>query len=411
MTLMNLTIFDQAAQLDQEPLAIDAASLYQAFEQVKDGRGKKGRRYPLALLFTLILLGKMVGMAELNQIVAWIDERKNKLKQLLNWPKDFPTNKTYIHAFAKCDHREVVKAIAQVMGKARAMEQHHDTSQKLGEREQVIHTAVDGKTLRGTLKHAREDQPPVHLLSFYECESGIVLDQFLVEKKKNEESAGKAILHPNLVKGRILTTDAIFTSRGWCAAIDAYQGYYMTPIKGNNKGTFYNLYEYFGDEELLKKECEYERIVEKGHGRIEVREIWTSTGMNEFFRGEWAGIAQVFIIRRTIKKKGKESIEIICGITNLPRKKANARRLLMLNREHWFIENTLHYRRDVALHEDASQIRRSGVPQVFAALNGGILACMDWLGVSNISRQMIHFDAHPQKALQLLLGKLSRENG
>ena len=94
MTLMNLPIFDQAAQLGQDPLARDAASLYQAFEQVKDGRGKKGRRYPLALLFTLIILGKMVGMTELNQIVAWIDERKNKLKQFLHWPKDFPTNKT-----------------------------------------------------------------------------------------------------------------------------------------------------------------------------------------------------------------------------------------------------------------------------------------------------------------------------
>ena len=47
-----------------------------------------------------------------------------------------------------------------------------------------------------------------HLLSFYECEGGIVLDYFSVEKKKNEYSACIAILHPLLVKGRILTTDA-----------------------------------------------------------------------------------------------------------------------------------------------------------------------------------------------------------
>ncbi|HEY1353012.1 MAG TPA: ISAs1 family transposase [Ktedonobacteraceae bacterium] len=407
MMVMNLTIFDRVAQLGQEHLTIDAASLYRAFEQVKDGRGKKGKRYPLALLFPLIILGKMIGMTELNQVVAWIDERKSKLKQLLHWPKDFPTNKTYINAFAKCDYREVVQGIV----KARAMEQCHGIPQKLGEGEHLIHTAVDGKVLRGTLKQMQKDQPPVHLSSFYECESGIVLDQFLVDKKKNEELVEKSILHPVLVKGRILMTDAMFTSRGWCAAVDAYEGYYRTPIKGNNTCTLYDIYEYFGDEELLKAECEYARIVEKGHGRIEVREIWASTGMNEFFQREWAGIAQIFIIRRTVQKQGKKSVEIICGITNLPRKKANARRLLVLNREYWFIENKRHYRRDMALHEDASQIRRSGVPQVFAALNGGILACMDWLGMSNISRQMIHFDAHPQKALQLLLGKLSRENG
>ena len=61
MTVMNLPIFDQVAQLGQEPLARDAASLYRAFEQMKDGRGRKGKRYPLALLFTLIVLGKMGG--------------------------------------------------------------------------------------------------------------------------------------------------------------------------------------------------------------------------------------------------------------------------------------------------------------------------------------------------------------
>jgi hypothetical protein len=102
--------------------------------------------------------------------------------------------------------------------KARAVEQCGNepsrlvAQKELGE-EQLIHTAVDGKILRGTLKYERENQPPVHLLSFYECESGIVLDQFPVPKENNEKSACKAILHPLLVKGRILSADAIFSCR------------------------------------------------------------------------------------------------------------------------------------------------------------------------------------------------------
>jgi hypothetical protein len=56
---VNLPIFDQEEQRDQESLRVDAASLYRAFEQVKDGRRAKGKRYPLALLFTLIFFGKM----------------------------------------------------------------------------------------------------------------------------------------------------------------------------------------------------------------------------------------------------------------------------------------------------------------------------------------------------------------
>src|SRR6266487_2007815 len=96
---------------------------------------------------------------------------------------------------------------------------------------------------------------------------------------------------------------------------------------------------------------------------------------------------------------------------NSERKRADARRILELNRKHWFIENRLHYRRDVTLGEDASQIRSSGAPEVVAALNGGLLALLDFLGVKNVAKQMRHYCAQPREALQLLLGKLSRQNG
>ena len=86
---MYLTIFEQVEQVDQEVLAVDEASLYRAFEQVKDGRKNKGKRYPLALLLTLILLGKMAGETELDGIIDWIKERQQEIKKLLNWPKRF----------------------------------------------------------------------------------------------------------------------------------------------------------------------------------------------------------------------------------------------------------------------------------------------------------------------------------
>ncbi len=120
---MNLTIFDHCEQVSQEALEVDTASLYHAFEHVKDGRKRKGKRYPLALLLTLILLGKMAGETELDGIVDWIRERKKELRRLLNWPKDFPVSSTYTDALAKCDHHEVTKVIAQVFLKVRAVEQ------------------------------------------------------------------------------------------------------------------------------------------------------------------------------------------------------------------------------------------------------------------------------------------------
>src|SRR2546421_10127595 len=84
---MKLSVFDEIEQVDPEALRVDAASLYRAFEHVKDGRKAKGKRYPLALLFTLILLGKLAGETKLDGIIDWINERQQELKKLLN-PRD-----------------------------------------------------------------------------------------------------------------------------------------------------------------------------------------------------------------------------------------------------------------------------------------------------------------------------------
>jgi hypothetical protein len=120
---MNLTIFDEVDQSGQESVAIDVASLYSEFEKVKDGRGEKGKRYPLPLLLTLLLLGKMAGETTINGIVDWIKERKDSLKRPFHWPKRFPVTSTYSHALAHCDGQEIAKAIAHVILKARAREQ------------------------------------------------------------------------------------------------------------------------------------------------------------------------------------------------------------------------------------------------------------------------------------------------
>jgi len=76
MTSPDLTTGDQVAQGSYGSLAIDPASLYRAFEQVKDRRGKKGKRYALALILTLIMLAKMAGETKIDGIVYWIELRK-----------------------------------------------------------------------------------------------------------------------------------------------------------------------------------------------------------------------------------------------------------------------------------------------------------------------------------------------
>lgn len=77
--------------------------------------------------------------------------------------------------------------------------------------------------------------------------------------------------------------------------------------------------------------------------------------------------------------------------------------MLSLVRDHWAIENKLHYRRAGCLGEDACQTRTGNLPGLLAQLNSAVLSFMDRAGVRNVARQMRYFDAHPEQALALLL--------
>src|SRR5258708_24434235 len=178
MAYMYLSIFESAETGAVEALSIDPASLYRAFEHVTDGRKKKGKRYPLPLLLTLLMLGKLAGETSVNGIMDWIKERQAWLRCHLDWPKRFPTNSTYSEALARCDAQQIVTVVANVMLKARAVDQCENEPSRLQtykQEETLTQVAMDGKTLRGTLGHQSQGQPSVHLLSLYECHSGIVL--------------------------------------------------------------------------------------------------------------------------------------------------------------------------------------------------------------------------------------------
>ncbi len=138
-------------------------------------------------------------------MALWIGSKNDKGGcAQLNWPKRFPINSTYSEALARCDAQQIVTVIANVLLKARAVEQCESEPSHLQaykQEETLPHVAMDGKTLCGTLGHTSEGQPSVHLLSLYECQSGIVLTQRAVKSKENEISAAAALVHPALVKG------------------------------------------------------------------------------------------------------------------------------------------------------------------------------------------------------------------
>ena len=203
-----------------------------------------------------------------------------------------------------------------------------------------------------------------------------------------------------------MTADALHTQRSWCRSVRAQGGDYVLIAKKNQRGLREDLALLFGGEWPRWLEQRTGATLDKGHGRIEVRQLRASTELNEYLAERWFELAQVFELEREIVRNGKVTREVVYGITSLPAGGAPPRRLLALVRQHWHLENRVHWRRDVTLGEDGCQVKQSAAAQVLAAVNNSVLMLMDSLGVENVKAQMREFAAHPLTSVALLLNAL-----
>jgi len=389
---------------------VDAHSIYAAFEKITDGRCKRGIRYSVALILTLIVLAKLMGEPKLSGVSQWVRLRGKWLNEMVHLQRTcWPAASTYTYVLERLDAQEVTQVMQQCLTRA-------ETSRRCGEEpsrlatqqgaEQRAHIAMDGKTMRGTLGHEAPKQEAVHLLSLYEVATGAVLAQRAVRTKENEISAAPELVTPELLKGRIYSADAMHPQKNWCRQVTCAGGDYLLIAKNNQSTLREDLALYLEDPEADRSAWVTASTCDKGHGRLEKRTLVATTDLNEFLGRDWAEVGQVFRLERTVLKKGTWSTTVVYGLSSLPPKRADARRLLELNRGHWSIENRSHWRRDVTLGEDHSQVRTGCAPEVLAALNNTVLALMDFLHVSNVPNQMRFYQAQPLEALRLLLVKL-----
>lgn len=377
-------------------------SIYATMQQLTDKRRKQGRRYSLALIFTYLLVAKAAGETTLQGITEWIRLRGRWLQEMLPGVRgSFPCQATYSNVLRAVDPEELNQVLMSLLTRARTQ------SRKPGEQE---HVALDGKTLRGTQHHLPEDQKKMHQVALYETQTGIVLKEQVVGDKENELSRIREFLTPQLLKGRIVSADALHTQHAFCLGTTLAGGEYTLFAKGNQATLQEDLQLFFTEPPLDCLDWRTTSETNTGHGRLEQRLLTASTELNDFLAKEWPGMRQVFCLRRRVHKPLFCTQEWVYGITSLSPSQADPQRLLSLLRQHWAIENRLHYRRDVTLKEDACQVRKGCAPRTLAVLNSFLLALFDWLQVRNVASQMRIFDAHPFLALSLLICPLVREN-
>lgn len=99
---------------------------------------------------------------------------------------------------------------------------------------------------------------------------------------------------------------------------------------------------------------------------------------------------------------GAQTTESVFYITSLPPTEASATRLLRLIRQHWRIENQLHYVRDVSAGEDACRVRTANAPEILAGMRNATLTILRNSGETNIAAAFRRLAAVPQEAVKLV---------
>ena len=144
--------------------------------------------------------------------------------------------------------------------------------------------------------------------------------------------------------------------------------------------------------------------IEKGHGRIETRRLEATASIADHLAPSWCGLAQGCRLTRQRIIRDKETTETVYATTSLAAHKAGPARLLRLSREHWGIENRLHYVRDVTYREDQARSNAGNAPEALAALRNTALTMLRRLGFKP-AEGLEYFAEHRQQAIDAIFGR------
>ena len=376
---------------------INLGSLYQRFEGLRDKRKAKGKRYALATILLGIFLAKLCGEDKPSGMAEWVALRGTWIAQVLGLKrKSMPSHHTYRRTLAEIlDAQELEELV-------REKYRHH------GEAGYQVVVCMDGKILRGTIDLETSDG--LCLLAVFLPNEGVTLAQIAIESKQNEISAAPTLLGYVDLRNKVVIGDALHTQRQVSIQIGKAGGNYLWTVKGNQPQLRQDLQDWFDTKvELLPgmgsppKDFCSATLTSKGHGRLEVRTLTTSSQLNDFL--DWPFLQQVFKLERfvTVLKTGRTRHEIVYGITSLSAEQASPSHLLHMLRSYWQIENNLHYPRDVTLHEDQTRFKHPVAAHNMAIINNLILALIAKSHFPFVPSARRFFAAHPDHALALLL--------
>jgi len=333
-----------------------AATIAAHFSELEDPR-RYNKRHLLHNIIVIAICAAICGADDWVAVEDFGRAKQSWFEEFLELPHGIPSHDTFGDVFRVLDPNQFrrsfiqwVQAVNEIAGG------------------QIV--PIDGKQLRRSHDKAL-GKKAIHMVSAWAAENHVVLGQIKVDAKSNEITAIPQLLALLEISGCIVTIDALGCQREIARKIvEDKDADYVLALKGNQGGLFEDVKGLFAHaQEVGFENCEHYRTQEQGHGRLEVRECWTSSDLESLASrqswADWRKLRTVIMVKseRCVgDKRTKKSRYYISSLSG------DAEQALEAVRGHWGIENKVHWVLDIAFREDDCRIRKGNGAQNFAIL-------------------------------------------
>jgi predicted transposase YbfD/YdcC len=331
------------------------ATVTEHFSGLEDPRGDN-RRHLLLDIIVIAICAAICGADTWTDVELFGEAKERWFKGFLKLPHGIPSHDTFGRVFALLDPEQFQLCFREWI-------------QAVKERTQGQVIALDGKQLRRS-HDTTLGKKAIYMVSAWASGNGLVLGQKKVDDRSNEITAIPQLLDMLEVSGCIVTTDAMGCQTAIAEKVIANGADYVFVVKENQGRLLETIQSLFDEpDEMRWVDCDYHKMVEKDHGRIEIRECWT-TSDPEYLDyiasfAAWQGLQSIAMIQAERRIGEDRTVKRRYFISSL---ESNAKRLLHAARTYWGIENNLHWVLDIAFREDDSRVRKENGAQNFAVL-------------------------------------------
>jgi predicted transposase YbfD/YdcC len=328
--------------------------LHEYFRQLPDPRINRNKKHLLIDIIIISVLAVICGAESWDSIEMFGRTKIDFLKKILRLPNGIPSHDTINRVFSMLRPDRFEQIFTQWV----------DSLRIKGISNEVI--AIDGKTVRGS-KDTFHEKSPIHIVSAWANSNQLVLGQRKVDAKSNEITAIPLLLEVLDVEGCIITIDAMGTQKEIAKTIIDNKAGYILALKGNQG----SLNEEVGHLFSRQKPDSENTTIEKGHGRIETRNCQVINNLAFLDdKDQWKNLTSIIRVESQRDIRGKITNETRLYISSI---KEDANNFNTFIRQHWGIENSLHWTLDVTFNEDHQRKRNGMAAQNFAIVQKIVL--------------------------------------